>query len=586
MSDSFLKYYENELDHLRRASRRFAAEFPKIASRLQLSEQECADPYVERLLEGMAFLTARIARKMDDGLADFSETVLHLLGPEYMMPVASRAITQLSGDIAGIRLPAGAAFEAPTSLPEHTKCRFLSTEPVELSGWQALSSSYEETGLSTLSAKVGASVCGYLRADFNATGQVGSEVSFFIKLPESAACELLSLLLFECAGIILVTEDAEQLIPAAALRHRLPAESPGSLPGPAEYFILPEQTAFITLRTQGVKLPENGPFSLRFLFKKEVGSRLRLLLSEPVLQPDCVRIINAFPFRLSRVTPSWRENEHLVPEATAASDYEVLQVYEGAAYAENNAPLFKLYPFYHAEHRAMPGYGDRLNYISIHREDAIAPARKRMSPYTGSDVFMRLSGPDYTAKRDSIANIGIKALCSNRDLPLFIRKDSYLTLTSEEAAPTCKLMHGPTPPAPPLMTDEELWLGLALTQLSPGAMAAMGNDVIPALLRRLLRCMRVPGNSTAELQLNGIRTATVKSCAHTVAVQGDLCVMRGWRFELLLDESAFGGTGEFLFAATLANFLFSLCEINSYMEVRISSTSGASWSWHQHPTNP
>ena len=40
MDDEFLRYYENELDDLRRASKRFAAEYPKVARRLQLGEGE------------------------------------------------------------------------------------------------------------------------------------------------------------------------------------------------------------------------------------------------------------------------------------------------------------------------------------------------------------------------------------------------------------------------------------------------------------------------------------------------------------------------------------------------------------------
>ena len=36
----------------------FAAQYPKIASRLALDTTDIPDPYVERLLEGVSFLTA------------------------------------------------------------------------------------------------------------------------------------------------------------------------------------------------------------------------------------------------------------------------------------------------------------------------------------------------------------------------------------------------------------------------------------------------------------------------------------------------------------------------------------------------
>ena len=55
-----LKYYNAELQHFREMSGEFAAEFPKVAGRLALDSFECADPYVERLIEGFAFLAARV----------------------------------------------------------------------------------------------------------------------------------------------------------------------------------------------------------------------------------------------------------------------------------------------------------------------------------------------------------------------------------------------------------------------------------------------------------------------------------------------------------------------------------------------
>ena len=54
MNPEFLKYYSQELQHVREMGGEFAAAFPKIAGRLALDGVECADPYVERLLEGFS----------------------------------------------------------------------------------------------------------------------------------------------------------------------------------------------------------------------------------------------------------------------------------------------------------------------------------------------------------------------------------------------------------------------------------------------------------------------------------------------------------------------------------------------------
>src|SRR5947208_9345648 len=63
-------YYNRELEYLRNAAGEFAEKYPKIAGRLRLSPEAADDPHVERLLQGCAFISARIHRKLDD---DFPE---------------------------------------------------------------------------------------------------------------------------------------------------------------------------------------------------------------------------------------------------------------------------------------------------------------------------------------------------------------------------------------------------------------------------------------------------------------------------------------------------------------------------------
>ncbi|HEY5811410.1 MAG TPA: type VI secretion system baseplate subunit TssF, partial [Terrimicrobiaceae bacterium] len=61
MDRRLLDHYNNELHHLRQTAAEFAAQNPVQAGRLGLDKEGkevCPDPYVERLLEGFAFLTA------------------------------------------------------------------------------------------------------------------------------------------------------------------------------------------------------------------------------------------------------------------------------------------------------------------------------------------------------------------------------------------------------------------------------------------------------------------------------------------------------------------------------------------------
>ena len=84
MRDDLLYYYERELAYLRRLGAEFAEKYPKIAARLQLEPGKCEDPHVERLLEGFAFLTARVHLKIDDDFPEISEALLNVLYPHYL----------------------------------------------------------------------------------------------------------------------------------------------------------------------------------------------------------------------------------------------------------------------------------------------------------------------------------------------------------------------------------------------------------------------------------------------------------------------------------------------------------------------
>ena len=54
MSDDLLVHYNRELLSIRRAAAAFAAENPRIAGRLRLSEDAIEDPHVGRLIEAFA----------------------------------------------------------------------------------------------------------------------------------------------------------------------------------------------------------------------------------------------------------------------------------------------------------------------------------------------------------------------------------------------------------------------------------------------------------------------------------------------------------------------------------------------------
>ena len=96
MDNRFLEHYHSELRFIREMGLEFAKRYPKIASGLDLSRLECADPYVERLLEGVAFLTARIQLKLDAEFPRFTQHLLEMVYPHYLPPLPAMTIVQFN----------------------------------------------------------------------------------------------------------------------------------------------------------------------------------------------------------------------------------------------------------------------------------------------------------------------------------------------------------------------------------------------------------------------------------------------------------------------------------------------------------
>ena len=92
MDPRLLKAYNDELAYLRESAREFGEEHEAVAGRLGLKTPTDPDPYVERLLEGVAFLSARVQLKQQDQYPEFTQHLLQAVQPHYLAPMPSIAI--------------------------------------------------------------------------------------------------------------------------------------------------------------------------------------------------------------------------------------------------------------------------------------------------------------------------------------------------------------------------------------------------------------------------------------------------------------------------------------------------------------
>ena len=123
MDTRLMKHYETELIYLRDMGAEFAAAYPKIAGRLGMEGVEVLDPYVERLLEGFAFLASRIQLKLDAEFPRFTQHLLEAVYPHYLSPTPSMAVVKFQPDLsegglaAGYRVPRNTALRSSSANP-------------------------------------------------------------------------------------------------------------------------------------------------------------------------------------------------------------------------------------------------------------------------------------------------------------------------------------------------------------------------------------------------------------------------------------------------------------------------------------
>ena len=136
MSDELLTYYNSELTYLRELGAEFAEKYPKVAGRLHLEADKCEDPHVERLLEGFAFLAARIRHKLDDEFPEITDALLGVLYPHFQRPLPSLAVVQFVPGREQVNLKEG--FTVPRGSRLNTRpvggtpCSFVTTYPATL----------------------------------------------------------------------------------------------------------------------------------------------------------------------------------------------------------------------------------------------------------------------------------------------------------------------------------------------------------------------------------------------------------------------------------------------------------------------
>jgi type VI secretion system protein ImpG len=606
MDPSLLHLYESELSFVRETGEEFAREFPKIAARLNLGSFDVADPYVERLFEGFALLSARVQLKMAAEFPTFTQSLLQMVYPHYLAPTPAMAVVQfrpeagLRGIPQGVALPQGTALRSLLGTEDQTNCEFRTAHAVQLLPIELADAEYiaSPAALTALGLPEQAGVKAAIRLRLRATGEAPfarialERLPLFLAGPEGARIRLYEQLVANLAAVFV--RPAQRPLP---WQERLPASSVQPLGFEPEEALLPRTPASFDgyrLLQEYFAMPE------RFLFvelggldravSRCAGRELEIVLllnrSDPLLAasfgPDhlglfCTPAINLFPKRADRVNLNDRDAEHhVIPDRVRPLDFEVFSVTSVEGYAADGTAPQPFLPFYAAndlsrspEHQA---------YYMLRREPRQLSSRSRQrgprSSYLGHEVYISLVDPEQAPVSGGLRQLGLDLLCTNRDLPLSMpvgKQHTDFTIAVSAPVASIRCLVGPVAPRPCRGGGEYAWRFISHLGLNYLSLVDTDAQQGAAALRELLRLYVPSPTSVAARQLEGLTSVQSHPIVRRIPGAGPIAVGRGLEITLTMDETPFGGSGGILLGTVLDRFFAKYVSINAFTETVLRS---------------
>lgn len=560
----FSKYYQSELAYLRAMGKAFALANPSVAG---LLAERGGDPDVERLLEGFAFLTARVRERIDDSVPEMVHDLTEMLLPHYLRTLPACSIVEFQ--------PVPGALRARLKLPAETE---LSSVPVEgrsclfrtSADLDLLPISIQDVALdqaigATPTVKVQLQAAqAALPAVFHPDGIrffIHGDLPFASTLLLWVARHLKSVEVRGLGSSGRTIRLGPEAVRAAGFGPELPL-----LPWPRlapqgyrhlqEYFALPQKFLFFEVR--GLEAAA-GAAEERFeiAFRCERPPELPSRIGKDNLRVNCVPVVNLFRTSADPVSMAALGDEHLLRGSGLAPGHMEIYSVDGAVgIPEGPGERIPYEPFFGFRHGAQgrKGYYYRL--------------RRRLSPVDdGIDTYVSVGRPVDAGPGPGPETLALDVTCTNRSLPgqLKLGEISQPTPASPTLARFRNIVAVTKPIRPPLGSELH-WRLVAHLAANRSSLSEI--DV----LRSLLELYNFQGLVDQQSgRANRLRIEGIHSCeASPIRRLVGGAPVRGTRLSLELEEAHFASVGDaYLFACAVDELLASKMSINSFSELGI-----------------
>jgi type VI secretion system protein ImpG len=635
MDREFLDLYNRELQLLHEQAREFADEYPGIAERLGGLVTERMDPMVAGLLEGAAFLAARVQLKLKHEFPEFTNNLLEQLVPNYLAPTPSAMLAKIVppfADLAlrdGRRIARGAYLDATyRQLDRNVACRYRLASGITLWPFDVIGAEYFTTvaPLQALGLSAGPDAVAGMRLSLTHrtaarledelpealvqktptawfAGCRTTELPVFLIGNEADSVALYEQLFADCVGVFFRYLDEfgdPVLIPGPPDCLVQPGfdDADALLPNDnrifhgfdflREYFMFPRKFLGFELKKLDKVIPRLAGKTVDILFVfDEVNNRLPAAVQPGMFALYAAPAVNLFEKTTDRV--AIRSNQHeyqIVPDRSRYLDFEPHSLVDVYAHFPGGREKVPVRPLYSAPVESGAESGLWYTVRRLPRRRTVEEKKYgAASDYTGTDMFISIGEPAGIEDDDSVSELSVRALCSNRHLtehlPVGEGGADFRLLDDVTLDVLCIL--GPTPPRGPVVgqsrsrsetahTGTVTWRLINMLSLNHLGLVERAAGQNGQSLRETLSLFADLQDSATERKIRGVRGVDSRAAVRRVQHRTGSGIARGTEIVVTMDEKSFEGSGAFLLGAILDRFLSEYSALNHFTQTVIRTT--------------
>jgi type VI secretion system protein ImpG len=557
----FERYFQNELIKLRNLSKEFSQEHPSVAPLLSDSG---SDPDAQRLLEGVAFLTALLEEKLDSEFPQVAHGLMNILFPHFLKPTPSFSIEEFSPKPSireTIHIPKDT--ELKSTPIDDTECIFSTTLSLDISPINIEDLQFIDN---TLCAKISLLNTTLKQLKIK-------DLGFYLGDTYSQSANLFMLFSQNLTKITIELENGITInLPLDSLEQegfkienslfKYPQNAFGGYRVLQEYFLLPQKFLFFKLcKLEKLEKYELDNFTVKFQFD---NSNIKLQsVSKESMKLFCSPIVNLFKTEAEPISLNLsKELLHVRPPLRYADTYQIYDIIDITSYIQGQPEKNQYFPFESFKNR-----DESENIYQI--------VRKRSIVNSEEEVYIQLH---LTQLKETTETLSIRVTCTNGQIPqrLQLGEISQASDSSPELATFKNILPCTMQVDSPIDSDSS-WqfishLGINLLNLS---------DL--KIFKEMLGLYSF-SNSIDKTQV--VKNQKKISAIEDFEVQIVDRIKRGYlikghKVKMTIRKDQFASIGDlYLFCTVLLHFLSSYTTLNTFVELEVKeSITGERFTW-------